>query len=1109
MHIRTSKRRKLNQPSLDNDYHNKSTSTEPLPVNQKGNTRRSDPSISRPSHYGTTTSLDGSARADLFKLQLDELLGRIRPKYETKLAKADSEVHRLRGIIEGIPNQKGLPAPEAQKFLEESQSVCVPFPELFPVGSKLLLAYSKPTNINVVGSYARKTSVLLCSTITIDMAVTMPSDLFQASDYRDYRYFHKRAYYVACIASAIKRARVPTLDLSFAYQNDNPLQPIIVAQPSPDKGDNGRSRSSWRIRILLAANDDVFPLEKTMPTKSCIKSTATYTRGEHPTPIYNATLRSECSSSSSLKQLHKSSVRSSAFQDACMLGAVWLRQRGLGTTLSAGGFGQFEWATLLSILMRDGVLPGRSVLSTGYSSYQQFKATLQFLSSSDLISSPMQVQSHSFKPTYTKSPMLFDGSRGLNILYKMSPWSYRMLRNEAQNSLEALNDPLADHFRILFINKVDEPSKRFDLIFRVPIENPGTECSRTDVAPDLAELIYQKFCYGLGDRATLVYPQIRGTSVWPLDSRTPPPDNLADISVGLLLHPEHCRRTVDRGPSVEDTIASANFRKFWGDKAELRRFKDGTILESLIWNTSDSKQAIIDLIISYVLGRHFSQFGQESSSAYSNAFDRLLPQQALSQPDMLGPFGAIMGSFGSLSKSIRAMEGLPLQIRQIFATSPELRYSSLYAPLAGKQNRPGKPVECLIQFEGSTRWPEDLLAVQRTKIAFLLKMADSIGKDASILAVRLRLQRSKRKLLEQSSLDIKTTDGMIFRLQIYHERELGMLEQALNGRVACSAPREEIALALSEHKRKFIQRPTHTQAVTTLSTRYPLLSLTIRLLKKWRDSHLLSSHLADELIELIAIRTFVCPYPWQPPGSLNSAFLRTLSFVAGWDWQSEPLIVDFNSELNKQDIQAINTRFDAWRKLDPGMNRVAMFAASNIDREGITWTDRRPAKIIAARFTNLARAACELVREQGLDLKPEALFVPSLGEYDIIIHLKKQGGDNLVKKSSFKNLQIESQGEEGDAFDALFNPQRLFFDELEELYGEDIVFFYNESAITVIAGLWNPHTGPRNWKVGLEYSTMPLAEKEGEEEQVTINKAAVLHDIARLGGDMITKIDQK
>lgn len=930
------------------------------------------------------------------------------------------------------------------------------------------------------------------------------------------------------------------------------LQPIIIAQPrlglAPEEAvqvflTNSRidgsnkvhAHSSWKIRILLAAKDDIFPLEKTLPTKSCMKDTAA--EGDHPTPRYNATLRSECCSSSYVKQLHQSTIRSGAFQDACMLGAIWLRQRGLGSAISTGGFGQFEWATLISILMRDGGRAGRPILSTGYSSYQLFKATLQFLSSTDLISSPMLIQSPNFKLTHTKIPMLFDGPRGLNVLYKMSCWSYRLVRvsnrkgyilanelqlqKEAQNSLKALNDPLADHFRILFINKVEEPLKRFDHSFRylgetpisnstsaywcrVPLKKPDTENTTIDVVLDLAEILYEKFCYGLGNRAMLVYPQVPGTSVWPVASRASCSDDLTGTTIGLLLDPEHCLRTVDRGPSIEDKNASAVFRKFWGDKAELRRFKDGTILESLIWDTSDPKQPVINSIINHILSRHFGLIDQESSSADSEAFARLLPQQGSSQSDVLGPFSAVMASFESLCKSIRAMEGLPLQIRQIFAASPELRYASLYAPVAGKQTHPGRAVECLIQFEGSTRWPDDLLAVQRTKIAFLLKIADSIGKDDSVSAVRLRLEKSKRKLLEQSCLDLKTADGIVFRLKIYHEHELSMLEKALNGRVPCSSPREEIALAMSEHKRKFIQRPTHTQAVTTLSTRFPLLSQTIRLLKKWRDCHLLSSHLADELIELIAIRTFVHPYPWQTPGSLNSAFLRTLSFVAGWDWQSEPLILDFNSELSTQEIQSIHIRFDAWRKLDPGMNRVAIFAASNIDREGITWTDRRPAKITASRFTSLARAACELVKREGLDLKPEALFVPSLVEYDVVIHLKQH--DQLKKKSSFKNLQVES---EGDPFDAICNPRRLFFDELQELYGDDIIFFYNESAITVIAGLWNPQTGPRNWKVGLNYSTMPLAKNDGAEEQVTINKAAVLHDIARLGGDLITKIDQK
>lgn len=96
--------------------------------------------------------------------------------------------------------------------------------------------------------------------------------------------------------------------------------------------------------------------------------------------------------------------------------------------MSTGGFGQFEWAALISILMRDGGRAGRPILSTGYSSYQLFKATLQFLSSTDLISSPMVIQSPNFKLPQSKNPMLFDGSRGMNVLYKMSSWSYQLVR---------------------------------------------------------------------------------------------------------------------------------------------------------------------------------------------------------------------------------------------------------------------------------------------------------------------------------------------------------------------------------------------------------------------------------------------------------------------------------------------------------------------------------------------------------------------------------------------------------------------------------------------------------------------------------------------------------
>lgn len=65
---------------------------------------------------------------------------------------------------------------KAEQGLRVSHKVQVPFPEPRPgTGAKYLLAYSKPANINIVGSYARKTNLNAHERVVIDLAVTMPS----------------------------------------------------------------------------------------------------------------------------------------------------------------------------------------------------------------------------------------------------------------------------------------------------------------------------------------------------------------------------------------------------------------------------------------------------------------------------------------------------------------------------------------------------------------------------------------------------------------------------------------------------------------------------------------------------------------------------------------------------------------------------------------------------------------------------------------------------------------------------------------------------------------------------------------------------------------------
>lgn len=824
-----------------------------------------------------------------------------------------------------------------------------------------------------------------------------------------------------------------------------------------------------------------------------------------PTPFYNASLRSECSSLAYLKYLHASSLQSDGFSDACQLGSVWLRQRGLGRE-----FGPFEWACTMALLMQGGGTKGKPILSRGYDTYQLFKATLQYLSFRDLVANPVFVHSDSITLIDHHRPMLFDGKRGMNILFKMTSWSYATLRHEAGITLKMLNDPLSDQFDACFITNVDDPLQRFDCIIKMrPCQVPRPAPPITDALNDetcFGQSVYNALFTGLGDRIKLLHVQLPPILSWNATTPQEPAKGLGQLQIGILFDPENISRTVDRGPSAEDKVGAAQFRRFWGDKAELRRFKDGSILESLIWSTSDPKDTVLKLIVGYVLRRHIGKDAVNSLELVGDSYDRLLPGHSSAINDRLTHFQPLMGAFESLEKEVRALEGLPLQIRQVSAAAARLRYSSLRIPALHPHQDQMGPVSICIQFEGSARWPDDITAVQRTKIAFLLKMGELLEGSTNGLIARLGLENCNQRLSNIAFLDVHYPSGAFFRLRIHHERELNLLERVLKDHLQTTASREETASALSTYKRDFIHGPIHTQAICTLSTRFPLLSPSMRLMKKWRDSHMLSSHLSDELIELLTVRTFVHPYPWSVPGSVMTAFLRTLTFVSKWDWHNEPLIVDFNGEMTGSEIEAISLRCEAWRKIDPAMNRVSLFAASNLDPSGITWTEMGPSKVVAARLTSLAKAACSMVKEQGMDLEPETLFVASMADYDFVIHLNPRStrtNDGGKKHSTFKNLHIQS---DQDKSLSGFDPVQLFLDELRAMYGSNVLFFSNENGGSVIAGLWNPQTGPRPWKVNLPYSTKPIVRTGDEDPQISINKVATLRDIARLGGDMITEI---
>ena len=769
----------------------------------------------------------------------------------------------------------------------------------------------------------------------------------------------------------------------------------------------------------------------------------------------------------------------------------------------------------MALLLQGGGPKGKPMLSKGYSSNQLLKAMLQFLSMTDLASKPVFIKADTVDLADRERPVLFDGVRGMNILFKMTPWSYAMLRHEASRTLKLLNDTLSHQFDACFITNLSDSMERFDSVIELPLTRLRTSATPTADALDegvtFCRQVYQVLKRGLRDRVLLIHIKLPEKPTWSprsLERRskaTPP------IQIGLFLDPEQVNRTVDRGPSAQDKEEAAGFRKFWGEKAELRRFKDGSIQESLIWSQNDPANNVLKQIVTYIIRRHVGYEQASDFKVFASSFEGLLPSLSVASIDPLAIYQPAMTAFEVLEKEIRGLQGLPLQIRHISAADPQLRYASTNVPILKPTQCQMQPANVYVQFEGSNRWPDDIAAVQRTKIAFLLKMGELLEELMTGLTARLALENTTDRLVNTAFLDVIYKTGAFFRLRVHHERELSLLERTLKDKSHTQASREETASALSTYKRSFVQAALHTQAVRILSTRFPLLSPSIRLMKKWRDSHLLSHHISDELIELLTIRTFTHPGPWSIPGSIMTGFLRTLTFISKWDWRSEPLIVDFNGEMSSKDIDGIHLRFEAWRKIDPALNRIAMFAASNIDPDGITWTELGPSKVVAARFTSLARAACRLVKEQGLEIEPERLFAASMADYDFLVHLSPKivGEMQRGEKSTqpvFKNLQILTH-EDKSLIE--FDPVRSYLVELRSIYGSNVLFFHNDHGGSVVAGLWNPQTGPRTWKVNLQYNTMPVAPSSDGQGYVSANKNAMLHDIARLGGDMVSRIEVK
>ncbi|KAK9474674.1 Nrap protein [Dipodascopsis tothii] len=1035
-------------------------------------------------------------KSSIFKMEIEELLAETRLKYD-KMRGVEKILHQLKAAIEKIEAVPEASIADAQRLLQ-AHKVAVPFPDPLPSDSAAYrLAYAPPSDFNVVGAYALKTVIRHPKPFAIDVAVTMPKSLFQDKDVLNYRYFYKRAYYVATIAAGLQaqRASFP-VKVSYELVDGDYYRPAIRLDSV--EGPLDFARAKCYVRIVPVVAEDTFAPARLALAKNCVR----YRRLEadadalRPTPFYNSAIAADAALVPLTTFLFRAAQACDGLRDACVLGEVWLKQRGFSSTIADGGFGGFEWAVLMAALLHGGGARGTKVLASGFSSYQLFKATLQFLATTDLAAAPLTVLGApaAVPAELADQPVLVHAGAHANVLWKVAPWAYAALRHEAALALEQLDRAKDDHFDAMFLTRVARPVYQFDAVATLRFARASEDATYVDAERVAAPSFYQYASTrvwrvlrrGLGARVAALGVRYSENTGFALSRRKAAPDASA-LTVGVVLAAD-CHDTVTRGPPADDKAGAAAFRAFWGAKAELRRFKDGAITEAVVWKPRPG-QTVVAAIVEYLVATHFGpKVAATLAFAAPEDIHAAVPH-ADADPAPLGRFQRQLAAFTALQKQLVELAAVPLQITAVLPAAPSLRYAAVRTPRPFVIARADDYADIVLQFESSARWPDDLVALQHTKIALLAQIGAALADADGTATTRLDVDPDAPAVANPVALEILTGAGFAFRARVAVDKE-GLL---LAGR-----PRD--ADLRARFLRQTALEPRHTTELQTLCYRYPALSATVRGLKLWFNAHYLAPLFDDAVVELLAVHAFLRPYPWAVPASSTAGVVRTLRFLAGWDWRADPLVLDTDGQMTIAERRAIDANFKKLRAADPAMGRAALFVATRYEPSGVAWTAATPT-LAAARMTALARACTAVLDGDVADVALARLFVSPVKDFDIRIRLTKAARPRLPPgvPSSYPTAE--------DSVDC----GTMFFDDLRRIYANTLVFFRDNTRPDLIYGLWDPALSqPRRWKALAGYSTAPATfapVTASEAEQVVLNKDAVMVEIARIGADLVEAVE--
>ncbi|CAJ1930137.1 unnamed protein product [Sphenostylis stenocarpa] len=921
---------------------------------------------------------------DSTELKVSELLKEVNLDYTPQFSKlVDDTVSAIKTSIDKIPNEFKVTADLASRFIKD-------------IGAdKVEFKFKKPEFIKTGGSYSIQS--IARPEVNVDLII---------------RYYAKRCLYLCLMKKYLERSS--SIDrVEWSTTQNEARKPLLIVYPAAKLVEV----PGFFVRIIPSAKA-IFSIAKLNLKRNNIHNLS---NGIDllATPKYNTSILEDMFIEDA-EFMNKYFVGWKELREALILLKVWARQRSSVYVHDClNGF-------LISVILA--YLASKQHINNSMKATEIIRFTLNFIdwewgsnmychdvlvfinasgfaATSDSwnrgLYFPKEGQSSITKEQKIQLkesfPIVICHPNGeFNLAFRMSRIGFTRLQEEAAMTLRCLEKCRDGGFEEVFMTKIDYAVK-YDYCMRINLEGKKEVfalgfCLDDECWRSYEDKIHGILSKGLNDRVKVIQVTWRNTQCqWSVDDGLSVFDKvplLIGVSVSTL---EKAYRMVDIGPNAEilthDLKQALEFRKFWGEKAELRRFKDGRIAESTVWESEQwARHLVLKRIAEHLLSRHLS-LPKENIVVVVDQLDFSLLHGS---GDPISHSVSLLGAFDVLSKRLRLIEDLPLKVSSVQPLDSAFRFTSVFPPephlLANEKIeslRLSKLVpsciqalEVMIQLEGSGNWPMDEIAIEKTKSSFLIQIGVSLQKTWGMTCTAT-----------EDNVDVLVS-GYAFRLKILHERGLNLLNKEIGVDQAKRVP--------SVDKKLFI-RGQHANMINGLESRYPIFGPVARLAKRWAASHLFSACLVEEAVELLVAYLFLNPLPFDVPCSRITGFLRFLRLLSHYDWTFSPLVVDINNELSKSDEKEINDNFLLRRK-GQGENGQsvgpAMFLATVYDKESEAWTGLSPSGMELKRLVAYARSSTNLLtklafQEETGPYRWECLFRTPLNNYDAVIILHK------------------------------------------------------------------------------------------------------------------------